>query len=118
MTRLTLFLIVEGASFIAASLVHRGILVAGYEHHRAAIAETVIGTVLLSASVLAWVFSHRTRPIAVVAQSFALLGTLVGLLTIAVGVGPRTAPDLAYHAFILALLVAGLIVAARTAPAR
>jgi hypothetical protein len=41
---------------------------------------------------------------------------VVGLLTIAVGVGPRTAPDLVFHAAILAVLAWGLVVAAR-APA-
>ena len=42
------------------------------------------------------------------AQGFALVGTLVGLFTIAIGVGPRTAPDLVFHVAILALLGAGL----------
>jgi hypothetical protein len=42
------------------------------------------------------------------AQAFAVLGVLVGLFTIAVGVGPRTVPDVAYHLGILAVLVAGL----------
>ncbi len=106
----------EGATFIAASLVHRGILFEGYEHDRAAVAETVIGAVLLAATVLAWFRPVRTRAIALAGQAFALLGTIVGVFTIAVGVGPRTIPDVAYHASILALLVAGLVIAARTAP--
>jgi hypothetical protein len=42
------------------------------------------------------------------AQGSALVGTLVGLLTIALGVGPRTIPDLVFHAAILALLGVGL----------
>jgi len=42
-----------------------------------------------------------------------LLGTLVGLATIAIGVGPRTAPDIAYHVAIAAILVWGLAVARR-----
>ncbi len=116
MTWLTSLMLLEGASFIAASLVHRGILVHGYEHDRAAVAETVIGGVLLAAAALAWLLPARTRAIGLGAQAFALLGTIVGLFTIAVGIGPRTAPDLAYHGSILALLVAGLVMAARTAP--
>lgn len=116
MTLLTGLLLLQGASFIAASLVHRGILVHGYEHGRAAIAETVIGTVLLAATALAWLLPARARAIGLGAQGFALLGTMVGLFTIAVGIGPRTVPDLAYHGSILALLVTGLVLAARMAP--
>jgi protein-S-isoprenylcysteine O-methyltransferase Ste14 len=58
---------------------------------------------------------HRAPPpwalrAAIAAQAFALLGVLVGLFTIAIGVGPRTAPDLAYHAGILVVLAVGLVV--------
>jgi len=54
-----------------------------------------------------------TRAAGLGAQAFALVGTLVGIFTIAIGVGPRTGPDIAYHIAIVAVLVAGLIVAAR-----
>jgi DNA-binding NarL/FixJ family response regulator len=47
------------------------------------------------------------------AQAFAILGVLVGLFTIAVGVGPRTAADIGYHLAILAVLVVGLVIDAR-----
>ena len=47
----------------------------------------------------------------------ALAGTLVGAFTIAIGVGPRTIPDVIYHAFILIVLAAGLVVMARHRPA-
>ena len=108
-----LFLLLEGASFVVAGLVHAGVLVDGYAHREASIAESVIGGVLLVGCGLAWLWPARTRPIGLAAQAFALLGTLVGVFTIAVGVGPRTVPDIAYHAAILAALVWGLVVAAR-----
>ena len=54
-----------------------------------------------------------TRGIGFAAQAFALLGTSDGIFTIAIGIGPRTAPDIAYHIVIVPVLVAGLIVAAR-----
>ena len=111
-----LFLLLEGASFVVAGLVHAGMLVDGYAHRQASIAESTIGVVLLVGFGLTWVWPARTRPLGLVAQGFALLGTLVGLFTIAVGVGPRTGPDLAYHVAILAALGWGLVVAAR-APA-
>ncbi len=44
---------------------------------------------------------------AIAAQAFALLGVAVGFLTIVVGVGPRTAPDVVYHLAIAAVLAWG-----------
>jgi hypothetical protein len=43
-------------------------------------------------------------------QAFALLGTLIGVFTIAVGVGPRTTPDIAYHIAIVVVLIWGLVI--------
>jgi hypothetical protein len=111
-----LFLLFEGASFAVAGLVHSGALVGGYAHRQAGIAESTIAVVLLVGLGLTWVWPAHTRSIGLAAQAFALLGTLVGVFTIAIGVGPRTAPDVAYHGAILVALVWGLLVAAR-APA-
>jgi hypothetical protein len=47
------------------------------------------------------------------AQGFALLGTLVGAFTIAIGVGPRTVPDIVYHVVLLIVLGWGLTVTVR-----
>ena len=113
---LRLFLLLEGASFVFAGLVHFGLLAGGYEHRSAAIAESLIGAVLLVALALTWALPAWTRIVGVAAQGFALLGTLVGAFTIAIGVGPRTLPDVVYHAAILLALACGLVVAAR-APA-
>jgi len=111
-----LFLAIEGVSFVLAAAVHFGVLTRGYQHAAAATAESVIATVLLVAFALTWALPDRTRMIGIAAQGFALLGTLVGVFTIAIGVGPRTVPDLVYHAAILLVLAWGLLVAAR-APA-
>jgi hypothetical protein len=112
-TTIRLFLLVECASFFAAGLIHRGVFINGYAHQQASIAETSIACVLLVGFGLTWIWAAQTRLIGLVAQAFALLGTLVGVFTIAVGVGPRTVPDIAYHLTILAVLVLGLVVAAR-----
>jgi len=109
------FLLLEGASFVTAALVHSGLLVQGYAHRKAAIAESVIATVLLGGLVLTVVRPVWTRRAGLGAQAFALAGTAVGVFTIIVGVGPRTAPDIAYHMAILAVLTAGLL-AAKSAP--
>src|SRR5262245_34056663 len=111
-TAIRLFLLIEGVSFLAAGLIHRGVFITGYAHQQASIAETTIAVVLLIGLGLTWIWPRQTRLIGLIAQAFALLGTLVGVFTIAIGVGPRTAPDLAYHITILAVLTIGLIVAA------
>ena len=115
-TTIRLFLLVEGASFLAAGLIHRGVIFGGYTHQQASIAEATIAIVLLVGLGLTWIWPGQTRLIGLVAQAVALLGTLVGAFTIAIGVGPRTAPDIVYHITILAVLTWGLVVAAR-APA-
>jgi hypothetical protein len=116
MTRaIRLFVLIEGAAFIAAALTHFGLLIGGYEHQKAGTAESVIGIVLLVGLALTWIRPASTREIGLAVQAFALLGTLVGIFTIAIGVGPRTVPDIAFHIGIVLVLAWGLIV---TAPSR
>ena len=102
-----LFLLFEAATFVAAAAVHAGALVEGHRHREAAIAETVIAITLIAALALGWTPRPWPLRFAVVAQGFALAGTLVGLFTIAIGIGPRTVPDVAYHLAILVVIVAG-----------
>jgi hypothetical protein len=109
-----LFLLIEAVSFAAASLFHFGVLVTGYEHPGARIPEAVIAAVLFAGLLVSLIRAGWTRWAALVAQGFALLGTMVGLFVIAIGVGPRTPPDLAFHAFFVVTLVWGLIVAWRS----
>jgi hypothetical protein len=109
-----LFVLIEGAAFIAAALTHFGLLIGGYEHQKAGTAESVIGIVLLVGLVLTWIRPESTREIGLAVQAFALLGTLVGIFTIAIGVGPRTVPDIAFHIGIIVMLAWGLIVTAPT----
>jgi hypothetical protein len=109
------FMFVEAAAFTAAALVHAGLLVGGYEHREARNAETVIAAVLLVGLAFTWIRPRSARRAGLAAQGFALLGTLVGLFTIAIGIGPRTAPDIIYHTAIVIVLVFGLMVAARAA---
>jgi hypothetical protein len=112
-TAIRLFLLVEGASFLTAGLIHRGVFISGYAHQQASVAETTIAIVLLAGLGLTWIWPAHTRLIGLVVQTFALLGTLVGVFTIAVGVGPRTTPDIAYHLTILAVLIWGIVDVAR-----
>jgi hypothetical protein len=110
MRTLRFFLLFEAATFVVAASIHFGALLDGYEHTKAGRAESVIAVVLLAGLALSF---RRARPAAIAAQAFAILGVCVGLFTIAVGVGPRTVLDVAYHIAILAVLLAGLAVALR-----
>jgi hypothetical protein len=103
-------ILIEGLSFVLAALTHFGVITSGYEHQKAGTAETVIGVVLLVGLVLTLVRPQSLRPIALGVQGFALLGTFVGLFTIAIGVGPQTTPDFVYHGTIVTLLIIGLVI--------
>ncbi len=110
MTKVTrIFVVCEGIAFAAAALTHLGVLVRGYEHQQAGIAESVIATVLFVGLMLTFIFDRATRGIGLVVQGFALLGTLVGIGTIAIGIGPRTIPDITYHIAMVVVLVWGLV---------
>lgn len=88
-------------------------MIGGDEHREARIAESVIGGVLLVGAALTFIRPRWARAAGLAAQAFALLGTAVGILTIVIGVGPRTIADLVYHVGIVILLVAGLVKLAR-----
>ncbi|HEY7342542.1 MAG TPA: hypothetical protein VH591_16835 [Ktedonobacterales bacterium] len=107
-------LLIEAIAFITAGAIHSGLLVVIDTHHQAAIAESIIGVVLLIGFGLTWIWPAQTRQIGLVAQAFAALGTMVGLFTIVVGVGPRSVGDIAFHLAILAVLGWGLVVTARS----
>ena len=99
--------------FAVAALVHAGVLLTGYEHREARIAESVIGLVLLAGLLTTVAAPRFARRAGLGAQGFALLGTMVGLFTIAVGIGPRSVFDLVLHSTMIIVLVTGLIVVSR-----
>ena len=101
-------LIVEATAFLTAALTHFGILTDGYKHRQAANAESIIGFVLFLGWICTFVRPTWANKAAISAHCFAVLGTVVGIFTIVVGVGPRTMPDIIYHACILPLLLCGL----------
>src|SRR5437660_8607528 len=108
-----LFLLVEALAFLMAALTHFGVLSSGYAHHQASIAESVIACVLLIGAGVSFARPSLTRRAGLLAQAFALLGTLVGILTIIVGIGPRTVPDIVYHIVIVIVLAIGIAVILR-----
>ena len=107
------FLILEAAAFATAALVHAGVLVGGYAHREATIAESVIAGVLACGLAVSVMRPSSSRTAGLAVQAFALLGTCVGIFTMVIGVGPQSSFDVALHAGFVALLVAGLTVVAR-----
>ena len=107
------FLLLQSATFVLASMIHFGALLAGFADIRAAVPEGVIAAVLLGGLLATWIRPRRIRSFAIGVQGFALAGTFVGLFVIAIGIGPSTMLDLATHSTMLAELVGGLIVAVR-----
>ena len=63
---------------------------------------------------MTWIRAISPRVVALTAQGFALLGTLVGVFAIVKGFGPRSMPDIIYHVAIILVLAVGLVVASRT----
>jgi hypothetical protein len=110
-----MFLSVQAAAFAAAALIHAGIPVDGYRHREAMIAEGVIAVVLTVGLVTAMINPGRSRVFSLAAQGFALLGTLVGIFTMVIGIGPQSTFDVMLHAAFIALLITGLVVTARRA---
>ena len=113
-----LFQLVEAVAFVTAALTHFGFLFRGYAHHRAGIAESVIAFALLLGLSASFVRPRLTATTGLVAQAFALLGTLVGIFTIIIGVGPRTVPDVVYHVVIVIVLATGIAVSRRARSGR
>ncbi|MGH8946293.1 MAG: hypothetical protein ACRDVL_09090 [Acidimicrobiia bacterium] len=104
----------ETIVFALASATHGGLFGDDYRHTEASTAEGVIAVVLLAGLAVSLVRPSLSRRAGLWAQGFALLGTLVGLFTIIIGVGPRTVPDVVFHSGLIVLLVWGLVTVART----
>lgn len=120
-------MIVEAVSLAVASSLHLAGAVAGrttsFNPDAAGIAEAAIGSVLLIAALVILRVPSRARPTALGANLFALVGFIIGISETATA---GHAPDIAYHASVIALLIATLVAVWRhgvspsvgTAPAR
>ncbi len=106
-------LTVATVAFGLATLIHAGVLISGYEHHKAATAESIIAPVLALGFIATLLWPASIRNIALCVEGFALLGTSVGVFMIVIGIG-RTVFDIVLHALLIAGLVAGLIVTWRS----
>lgn len=111
--RIRLFLALEAAIFILAALIHFEVILDGYLDRDAGTAESIIAMVLLGGLSASLLRPAITRRAGIIAQSFALAGTLVGV-TLLLTVGPRTTVDVVIHVLMVIVLVVGLIVTVRT----
>ncbi|MBY4589155.1 hypothetical protein RJJ37_14320 [Rhizobium redzepovicii] len=113
MNALTILFLIETCLYATASLTHAGFILEAHEHRQAMIAEAVIAAVLLLGLISFILNRPWSRTAALCAQTFALLGTLVGAFTIAVGVGPQTTLDYMTHVVMTLLLGLSMVWLAR-----
>jgi hypothetical protein len=110
--RIRLFLGLEAAIFIAAALIHFEVVLDGYYDQGAGTAESIIAVVLLAGLLTSFLRPAVTRRAGIVAQGFALVGTIVGV-TLLLTVGPRTTLDIVIHLVMVVVLVIGLVATLR-----
>ena len=101
------FLLAEIAIILVIVSIHFGLLIDGYRHQNAGATELLLATVMVAGLLLTWTPRWR-RPAAITVQSFGTMGVMLGLFTIAVGIGPRTILDLSLNGILLLTLIAGL----------
>ncbi|QUQ69164.1 hypothetical protein [Kutzneria sp. CA-103260] len=100
-------MIIEAATFLLASLAH---LTVEWEPGAAG-PEALIGVVMAVGAF----FAFRGRwAVALGTSAFAAFGTIVGLTIISSGLGPKSVPDLTYHALILTTLIVSIVLMVRS----
>jgi hypothetical protein len=107
------FLLLQIVIVLSMVSIHFGLLIDGYGHRAAGTVESVIAVILVAGLLLTWTPPPWSRRAATAAQSIGILGVLVGLFTIALGIGPRTTLDLALNGALLLTLIAGLVTTLR-----
>ena len=107
------FLLLQIVIFLSMVAIHFGLLIGGYSHRGARAAESAITVILVAGLLLTWMPPPWSRRAASAAQSIGMLGVLLGLFTIALGIGPRTILDLVLNGALLLALIAGLALTLR-----
>ena len=107
------FLLLQIAIFLSMVSIHFGLLIGGYRHGSAGRVELIIAAILIAGLLLTWTPRPWSRRSATAAQSFGILGVLLGVSAIAIGIGPRTTLDLTLNGTLLLTLIAGLAITLR-----
>jgi hypothetical protein len=113
MTRTLRWILGVGAlSLLGAAALHAGIVIPG-PLDQAALYETGVAAVLLVGIGLTFVGPAWARWGGLAATVLALAGATIGLYMALRGFAPNTVLDIVYHVALLALLLAGIVVAWR-----
>lgn len=108
------FLLVEIAIFLVLASIHFDLLISGYRHRDAGATESLIAALMVAGLLLTWTPSPWNRRAAAGAQYVGTLGALVGLLTVALGIGHRTYLGLGLDGVLLLVLITGLVTMRRS----
>ena len=110
-------MLVEAVSLALAAVVHLGhriplgsFVVAGERATFTAVVELVIAALLASGGLAVLSATLRARLFAAMVTLLAIVGAIIGLVTISLGTGPRTIPDLAYDIVIMVVLLVSFAV--------
>ena len=105
-------MLVAAASLVVAAALHSGIVIPG-PFDDAAMYESIIAVILVIGVALTFIGPAWARWAGLVATLVSLAGSCVGLYLALRGIGPNTVPDIVYHVALVALLLFGVVVAAR-----
>ena len=110
---ISVLMVVETITFLLAALSHLGIpFPPGFSEPRiipAAIVEGLCGVFLAVGTYGVFVRKTWAWGVALAAHIFAVAGVLLGITTLALGLGPSTETNTIYHRVILAVLAIALV---------
>jgi hypothetical protein len=113
-TGVAVLILVVAGSLAVASALHLSGLVDGrastFDPDAAGVAEAVIGAILVVGAVVMLRSPRRARSAGLAVNGFALVGFLIGISQTAVG---GCAPDIAYHATVIPILLYIMVVLLR-----
>ncbi len=113
-TVITVLMVGEALTFLLAALLHLGIPL-GFSEPRiipAAIVEGLCGLFLAGSTYAVFARTRLAWGVALAAHLFAVAGVLLGIIALALGVGPSTVANTIYHRVILGVLVVVLVLLA------
>ena len=110
MNRLRWMMAVAAVSLLVAASLHAGIVIPG-RFDQAAMYETGVAVIVAIGLALTFAGLPLARWGALLALVLALGGASIGLYLALRGIAPSTGLDIAYHLALVALLLAGIVVA-------
>jgi hypothetical protein len=111
-TTYLILVVCEAVVFLAAALAHTGIRLPILMEPRiipATIVEGACGILFAVSAFSVIANAPWALPVAFAAQFIALAGVALGVISLALGVGPRTKPNDLVHGVMLLLILAGMV---------